>query len=106
MARWTAKCWLGSRSGYQDCEVSASSAAGAQDQLERIYGAEQIVNLRQVGNGGLFSGSSSSGGSSGGSLSALMWLAALFVFISYWQIILPIAAIILIIKLIFWFRSL
>jgi len=102
MARWTAKCWLGSRSGYQDCEVSASSAAGAQDQLERIYGAEQIVNLRQVGNGGLFSGSSSSGGS----LSALMWLAALFVIISYWQIILPIAAIILIIKLIFWFRSL
>jgi hypothetical protein len=105
MARWTAKCWLGSRSGYQDCEVNANTVAGAQDQLKRIYGAEQIVNLRQVGNGGLFSGSSNSG-SSGGSLSALLTLAALFVIISYWQIILPIAAIILIIKLIFWFKSL
>jgi hypothetical protein len=102
MARWTAKCWLGSQSGYQDCEVSSNTVAGAQDQLKRIYGAEQIVNLRQVGNGGLFSG----GSSSGGSLSALLSLAALFVIISYWQIILPIAAIILIIKLIFWFLSL
>jgi hypothetical protein len=101
MARWTAKCWLGSKSGYQNCEVNANTVTGAHEQLKRIYGAEQIINLREVRNS-LTSGSSSFGGS----LSTLMWLAALFVIISYWQIILPIVAIILIIKTISWFLSL
>ena len=40
--RWTAKCWMGSSSGYVDIEVNASSINGAKEQLERVYGAEQI----------------------------------------------------------------
>lgn len=48
MARWTAKCWLGSKSGYQNIEVSANTIGGAKEQLQDIYGAEQIINLRQI----------------------------------------------------------
>lgn len=55
--RWTAQCWMGSKSGYVDIEVSASSFSGAKEQLQNIYGAEQIINLREI-----------RGGSSGGGL--------------------------------------
>ena len=48
MATWQAKCWLGSASGYQTLQVQSNTFAGAQQQLRRIYGAEQIINLRQV----------------------------------------------------------
>lgn len=48
MARFTAKCWLGSSSGYQDLEVSANTINGAKEQLQRTYGASQIINLREV----------------------------------------------------------
>ena len=101
MATYRARCWLGSSSGYQELEVQSNTIQGAKEQFQRIYGAEQIINLREVHNS-LTSGSSSFGGS----LSTLMWLAALFVIISYWQIILPIVAIILIVKTITWFLSL
>jgi len=62
MARWTAKCWLGSDSGYQDCEVSANTLPGAKQQLQRIYGADpnKIINLREIrdnSNGVGFGGS-------------------------------------------------
>jgi len=55
--RWTAKCWMGSSSGFVDIEVSASTINGAKEQLQRVYGAEQITNLREVRNNSL-SGSS------------------------------------------------
>lgn len=60
MATWTAKCWLGQSAGYQQLEVQANTISGAKQQLERVYGAEQIINLHEVRN-------NSSGGSSGGS---------------------------------------
>lgn len=48
MATWQAKCWLGSATGYQTLEVQANSFSGAEQQLKRIYGAQQIINLRRV----------------------------------------------------------
>ena len=48
MVTWRAKCWLGSASGYQTLEVQSNTYSGAQQQLKRIYGAEQIINLWQM----------------------------------------------------------
>lgn len=48
MATWRAQCWLGSEVGYQDLEVQANTIQGAKSQLERIYGAEQIIDLHEV----------------------------------------------------------
>ena len=54
MATWQAECWLGSASGYQTLQVQANTYAGAEQQLRRIYGAERIINLKQVnGLGGV-----------------------------------------------------
>ena len=48
MATWTAKCWLGKYNGYQQLEVQANSHCGAVEQLEQIYGAENIINCHEV----------------------------------------------------------
>jgi hypothetical protein len=48
MATWRAECWLGSEVGYQNLEVEANTIQGAKSQLERIYGAEQIIDLHEV----------------------------------------------------------
>ena len=48
MAKWSAKCWLGSKSGYVDLEVDAATWGGAEEQLKSIYGAQQIINLREI----------------------------------------------------------
>ena len=61
MGQWTAKCWLGSSSGYQQLTVKSNTWTGAKEQLERIYGAEQIINLEEV-RGSNNTNSSSSGG--------------------------------------------
>ena len=54
MATWQAECWLGSASGYQTLQVQANTYAGAEQQLRRIYGAERIINLKEVnGLGGV-----------------------------------------------------
>lgn len=91
MARWTAKCWLGSSAGYQDCEVDANTINGAKQQLERIYGAEQIINLREVRSGS----SSSSTGDVGG----WIWIAgivfAIWLCVEYWYIVFPIVAVLI-----------
>ena len=60
MATYRAKCWLGSSAGYQELEVESNTINGAYQQFERVYGAEQIINYREVNSSG-----SSSGGSSG-----------------------------------------
>lgn len=85
MARWTAKCWLGSASGYQDIEVSANTMTGAKEQLINTYGAQQILNLREVRN------SSSSGSTelSSGSWMLLGVLFILFLIVEYWYIAIP-----------------
>jgi hypothetical protein len=83
MYRWTAKCWLGSKSGFVDIEVNASSFAGAKEQLVSIYGAEQVRNLRKIGN--------SSGGSSipipssaGGVIIGLFVISTAFLYFTPW----------------------
>lgn len=56
MATWRAKCWLGSSTGYQELEVQANTLGGAKQQFQRIYGAEQIINLHEVRNNSTSSG--------------------------------------------------
>jgi hypothetical protein len=100
MARWTAKCWLGSASGYQDIEVSANTINGAKEQLQNIYGAEQIINLREIRNSG-------GGGGGGIELGRGGWtiigvLLGFGAIVAYWYIILPIA---ILVGLGWWFLS-
>lgn len=91
MARWRARCWLGSASGYQELEVSANTINGAHEQLQNIYGAEQIINLRQVSDSG--GGGGGSGGiqlgSGGWAIIGILFLIGLIV--AYWYIFIPIA---------------
>jgi hypothetical protein len=94
MARWTAKCWLGSANGYQNLEVHSNTAHGAREQLERIYGAEQVINLRQVNER-----SSSSGGDSSFSGTFVAILIVIALAITYWPITLAIAALFILYKI-------
>ena len=50
MATWTGECYLGSDSGFQTVEVQSNTHHGAKQQMERIYGATQIRNVREVGD--------------------------------------------------------
>lgn len=80
MPRFRAKCWLGSSSGYQELEVQSNTLNGAKEQFERIYGAEQIINLREV------RGESNSSGSSldfGGTVGLIGLVAAGWAFVSF-----------------------
>lgn len=90
MATWRAECWLGSSAGRQTLEVEASTSVGAKQQFERVYGATQITNLREVRSGG---SSSSSGDSEG-----LIWLAGilfvLYLVVTYWYIAIPLGIVI------------
>jgi hypothetical protein len=91
MATWRAECWLGSNSGRQTLEVQASTSSGAKEQLERVYGAQSITNLRKVSSNNT-SSSISSGDSEG-----LVWLLGigfvLYLFVTYWYIAIPIGII-------------
>jgi hypothetical protein len=80
MARWTAQCWLGSANGYQQLEVQSNTPHGAKEQLKRIYGAEQIVNLRQV------NGSSSSSGGSDTAFNSTVVLGGIVLAVVFWPI--------------------
>ena len=87
MATYRAKCWLGSSSGYQELEVQSSTSYGAKEQFERIYGAQQVINLREVK-----SGNNSSSGSDGdiggyGILAAILF--GIWLFVEYWWIAVP-----------------
>ena len=77
---------MGSSSGYVDIEVSAATSNGAREQLENVYGAQQIVNLREVRS----SGGSSSGGDSGGFLGLCAIGFALYVLVNYWTAVIGI----------------
>ena len=79
MATWTAKCWLGQSAGYQQLEVQANTLSGTKQQLERVYGAEQIINLREVRN----NSSGSSEGSFGGSVALIGLIAAGWAFMTF-----------------------
>lgn len=82
MATYRAKCWLGSSSGYQDLEVKANTVNGAKEQFERIYGAEQVINLSEVRDGGSSSGGGS-GVSIGGTAGLISLIAAAWVFFTF-----------------------
>jgi hypothetical protein len=94
MATWRAQCWLGSESGYQDLEVQANTWNGAKSQFERIYGAEQIINLHEVNDS---DDSSSDGGIDGGAILALLTVVFL---VAAWKYILIIGGISLVIWLV------
>ena len=56
MAKWGAKCWLGSSNGFQYLEVHSNTFHGAREQLRSVYGAQQVINLHQVNsNNGMIS---------------------------------------------------
>ena len=82
MARYRAKCWLGSSSGYQDLEVSANTRNGANEQLKNIYGAQQIINLREVHGDG--SSGFSVGTSGSVAIIGLVGAAAVWVYLTPW----------------------
>ena len=97
MATYRAKCWLGSSSGYQELEVQSNTIQGAKEQFQRIYGAEQIINLREVRSG---SSTSSSSGDVGGYLVLGAILFGIWLLVEYWWIVVPVAAVCLIIYII------
>lgn len=80
MAAWTAKCWLGSENGYQDLEVRSNTVTGAKKQFESIYGAEQVINIREVRSGGTGGASSTDTGTiiSIASFAVLVWIFITF----------------------------
>jgi len=80
MATYRAKCWLGSASGYQELEVQSNTLYGAKEQFQRIYGAEQIINLREVRGE---SNSSGSGLDFGGTVGLIGLVAAGWAFVSF-----------------------
>jgi hypothetical protein len=84
--QWTAKCWMGSSSGYVDIEVSASTINGAKEQLQRIYGAEQIINLREIRSHDSHGSNSST--DMEGTLAFLAVVAGLIFLVSFWPFIL------------------
>lgn len=84
MATWKAKCWLGSESGYQDLEVQSNTCQGAEQQLRRIYGAERIINLREVR-----SGESSPSFDLDGTVTLLGIVLLIGLIVNYWWIIVP-----------------
>lgn len=80
---------MGSSSGYVDIEVNAATINGAKEQLQRVYGAEQIVNLREIKSGSsLFSSGDNEG---------MVWLLGigfvLYLLVTYWYIAIPVAII-------------
>jgi hypothetical protein len=95
MATWRAKCWLGSSSGYQELEVQSNTAYGAKEQFERIYGAEQIINLHQVNDNSVGSTISSAG-----SLGLVAFLFIVWLIVEYWYFVIPGA---IILGLLYWY---
>ena len=87
MGIWRAECWLGSESGYQELEVKANTWNGAKTQLERIYGAEQIINLHEV--------SSASDSNDGAEISGggILFVLFLLFILAAWKYMLIIGAI-------------
>ena len=82
--RYTAKCWMGQKSGYVDMEVSASTSGGAKEQLINVYGAESVVNLREIREGSGGGGLDFRGGSGVNWLVGLLGGAALLLYFTPW----------------------
>lgn len=98
MATWRAEVFVNSRVGRINTEVEAATFQGAKEQIYAKHGdVQQIVNLRQVSSGGSSSGSSTD---VGGSFALIAALVAIWVIVEYWWIVVPIAAICLILYII------
>ena len=48
MATWSAKCYLGTKGGYQNLQVDAATFNGAAQQFERVYGSQHSMKIRRV----------------------------------------------------------
>ena len=72
------------KSGYVDIEVGASTSGGAKEQLINVYGAESVVNLREIREGSGGGGLDFSGGSGGTWLVGLLGGAALLLYLTPW----------------------
>jgi len=86
MATWSAKCYLGTKGGYQNLQVEAATVNGARQQFERVYGSQQTINIEEADSyGGGFDM-----GAIEGFTSLLFWVGAFLVFM-YWKWIVGIA---------------
>tara|TARA_B100001059_G_scaffold175783_1_gene176160 strand:- start:236 stop:541 length:306 start_codon:yes stop_codon:yes gene_type:complete len=47
MATWTGEAWLGSASGRQKVSVQSNTFHGAKEQIQQIYGTDNVHNLRE-----------------------------------------------------------
>ena len=75
---------MGQKSGYVDIEVGASTSGGAREQLINVYGAESVVNLREIRGDGGGGGLDFSGGSGGTWLVGLLGGSALLLYLTPW----------------------
>ena len=75
---------MGQKSGYVDIEVGASTSGGAREQLINVYGAESVVNLREIREGSGGGGLNFSGGSGGTWLVGLLGGGALLLYFTPW----------------------
>ena len=87
MATWQGEAWLGSTNGRQTVSVQSNTYHGAREQIERIYNADDVWNLREVRSSRL---------TSGGGINVLPLLLFLVIFgaiIEYWFVIIPVTII-------------
>ena len=94
MAQFSADVWLGSNSGYQKITVNSNTVTGAKEQIQAMYGVEdlQIRNLYEDRRSNSSSSDSSGDDIMGwciiGGLVFCLWLL-----IEYWYIIVPAVAV-------------
>ena len=74
---------LGSKSGYQDLQVQSNTVGGAKEQFENIYGATQVLNIRQVRSGSGDSSSSEDSIGVGGVIVLTVIAFAIWLFVEY-----------------------
>lgn len=97
MATWKADIKTTPTGSTYSVTVEAGASYVAKEEIERLYRPIFIHNLRQVRSGG---SSSSSGVDVGGSFALIAALVAIWVVVEYWWIVVPIAAICLILYII------
>lgn len=91
MATWKGEAWLGSASGRQTVTVESNTFQGAKEQIEQIYGATDVWNLREVRSGG-----DSSSPDIGGTVGLIAVLFVIWLFMEYFWIMMPLTVIALI----------
>ena len=84
MATWTGEAWLGSASGRQKVSVQSNTFHGAKQQIEQIYGATDVHNLREE--------SDNEGGGFGSLIgnSFALWFVGVIAFLSLLPYLIPV----------------